>query len=144
MDLPTVMSERRRTSETAGTERKRRACYKLQRDHRQPRSAGSRAAESRWHIQADTENGGRGKPQNHHRTGYHTGRGIREGTVARQSLFLMLELSSQVQQRIEENLKRGLPAEAFARSTVEFGNEGCYLSLAEVLHINRLGTVFTD
>ena len=55
-----------------------------------------------------------------------------------------LELSSQVQQRIEENLKRGLPAEAFARSTVEFGNEGCYLSLAEVLHINRLGTVFTD
>lgn len=58
-------------------------------------------------------------------------------------LFL-LELSSQVQQRIEENLKRGLPAEAFARSTVEFGNEGCYLSLAEVLHINRLGTVFTD
>lgn len=60
------------------------------------------------------------------------------------SLFLYLELSSQVQQRIEENLKRGLPAEAFARSTVEFGNEGCYLSLAEVLHINRLGTVFTD
>ena len=45
-----------------------------------------------------------------------------------------LELSSQVQQRIEENLKRGLPAEAFARATVEFGNEGCYLSLAEVLH----------
>ena len=59
-------------------------------------------------------------------------------------LILGLELSSQVQQRIEENLKRGLPAEAFARSTVEFGNEGCYLSLAEVLHINRLGTVFTD
>ena len=58
--------------------------------------------------------------------------------------FFDLELSSQVQQRIEENLKRGLPAEAFARSTVEFGNEGCYLSLAEVLHINRLGTVFTD
>ena len=58
--------------------------------------------------------------------------------------FIELELSSQVQQRIEENLKRGLPAEAFARSTVEFGNEGCYLSLAEVLHINRLGTVFTD
>lgn len=58
--------------------------------------------------------------------------------------FIYLELSSQVQQRIEENLKRGLPAEAFARSTVEFGNEGCYLSLAEVLHINRLGTVFTD
>ena len=58
--------------------------------------------------------------------------------------FFGLELSSQVQQRIEENLKRGLPAEAFARSTVEFGNEGCYLSLAEVLHINRLGTVFTD
>ena len=58
--------------------------------------------------------------------------------------FFTLELSSQVQQRIEENLKRGLPAEAFARSTVEFGNEGCYLSLAEVLHINRLGTVFTD
>ena len=58
--------------------------------------------------------------------------------------LLHLELSSQVQQRIEENLKRGLPAEAFARSTVEFGNEGCYLSLAEVLHINRLGTVFTD
>ena len=61
-----------------------------------------------------------------------------------QASFLKLELSSQVQQRIEENLKRGLPAEAFARSTVEFGNEGCYLSLAEVLHINRLGTVFTD
>ena len=58
--------------------------------------------------------------------------------------YFYLELSSQVQQRIEENLKRGLPAEAFARSTVEFGNEGCYLSLAEVLHINRLGTVFTD
>ena len=58
--------------------------------------------------------------------------------------FFTLELSSQVQQRIEENLKRGLPAEAFARSTVEFGNEGCYLSLAEVLHINRLGVVFTD
>ena len=59
-------------------------------------------------------------------------------------IFMQLELSSQVQQRIEENLKRGLPAEAFALSTVEFGNEGCYLSLAEVLHINRLGTVFTD
>ena len=58
--------------------------------------------------------------------------------------YFKLELSSQVQQRIEENLKRGLPAEAFARATVEFGNEGCYLSLAEVLHINRLGTVFTD
>lgn len=55
-----------------------------------------------------------------------------------------LELSSQVQQRIKENLKRGLPAEAFARTTVEFGNKGCYLSLAEVLHHNRLGTVFTD
>ena len=66
--------------------------------------------------------------------------GIYEGMF----LFFDLELSSQVQQRIEENLKRGLPAEAFARSTVEFGNEGCYLSLAEVLHINRLGTVFTD
>ena len=62
----------------------------------------------------------------------------------RAGAFFDLELSSQVQQRIEENLKRGLPAEAFARSTVEFGNEGCYLSLAEVLHINRLGTVFTD
>ena len=61
-----------------------------------------------------------------------------------ENAFLWLELSSQVQQRIEENLKRGLPAEAFARATVEFGNEGCYLSLAEVLHINRLGTVFTD
>ena len=66
------------------------------------------------------------------------------GDPAMRRLFLWLELSSQVQQRIEENLKRGLPAEAFARSTVEFGNEGCYLSLAEVLHINRLGTVFTD
>ena len=64
--------------------------------------------------------------------------------VCRKEAVLYLELSSQVQQRIEENLKRGLPAEAFARSTVEFGNEGCYLSLAEVLHINRLGTVFTD
>ena len=55
------------------------------------------------------------------------------------SPFLHLELSNRVQQRIEENLKRGLPAEAFTRTTVEFGNEGCYLSLAEVLHINRLG-----
>lgn len=57
---------------------------------------------------------------------------------------MFLELSSQVQQRIEENLKRRFPAEAFAQTTVEFGNEGSYLSLAEVLHINRLGTVFTD
>ena len=40
--------------------------------------------------------------------------------------FFDLELSSQVQQRIEENLKRGLPAEAFAWTTVEFGNEGRY------------------
>lgn len=71
-------------------------------------------------------------------------RACRRNCFLQHALFLSLELSSQVQQRIEENLKRGLPAEAFARSTVEFGNEGCYLSLAEVLHINRLGTVFTD
>ena len=53
-------------------------------------------------------------------------------------------MSSQVQQSIEENFKRRLPAEAFARTSVEFSNEGCYLSLIKVFHINRLGTVFMD
>lgn len=59
-------------------------------------------------------------------------------------LFFMLELSSQVQQRIEEHFKGRLPAEAFAWTAVEFGNEGCYLTLVKVVHTNRLGTVFTD
>ena len=58
--------------------------------------------------------------------------------------FLYLELSSQVQQRIEEHLKGRLPVEAFAWTSIEFGNEGCDLMLIKVLHINRLGTVFTD
>ena len=49
-----------------------------------------------------------------------------------------------MQQRIEEHLKGRLPAEAFAWTTVEFANQGHYLSLIKVLHINKLGTVFTD
>ena len=56
----------------------------------------------------------------------------------------VLDLSSQVQQSIEENLKGRLPAEAFAWTTVEFGDEGCYLALIKVLYINRLGRVFMD
>ena len=61
--------------------------------------------------------------------------------ITQQIVLFNLELSSQVQQCIEEYFKRRFPAEAFAWTTVQFGNEGCYLSLIKVFHINRLGTV---
>lgn len=44
-------------------------------------------------------------------------------------------MSSQVQPRIEENLKERLPAKAFARTTVEFGDKGCYKSCMALLKL---------
>ena len=58
--------------------------------------------------------------------------------------FFCLELSSQVQQLIEENHKRRSPAEAFARAKKNLVGKGIEERGIKGLQVDRLGAIFAD
>ena len=55
-----------------------------------------------------------------------------------------LELSSQVQQLIEENFKRGSPGEAFAWAKINLASKGIEERGIKGLQVDRLGAIFAD
>ena len=59
-------------------------------------------------------------------------------------LFICLELSSQVQQLIEENFKGRSPAEAFARAKINLVGKGIEERGIKGLQVDRLGAIFAD
>ena len=58
--------------------------------------------------------------------------------------FIILELSSQVQQLIEENFKGGSPAEAFTGTKIDLAGKGSEESGIEALQVGGFGAVFAN